>query len=83
MQVSIKLVKFLVYPVIEEDETSMEAADGTVVKVPVNMASPNPNNAEFDNLYLDMNGIVCDTYSCSTSLNSPTGTSLYSPRRKG
>jgi 5'-3' exonuclease len=55
----LKLVKFLVYPVIEEDETSMEAADGTVVKVPVNMASPNPNNTEFDNLYLDMNGIVC------------------------
>ncbi|KAF9535221.1 hypothetical protein CPB83DRAFT_843214 [Crepidotus variabilis] len=48
----------IILPVEEEEETKMKAEDGEEVVVPLNMALPNPNGVEFDNLYLDMNGIV-------------------------
>ena len=47
-----------VLPVVEEEGTTVLDADSNEIFVPINISRPNPNNMEFDNLYLDMNGIV-------------------------
>lgn len=61
------LIYFSVSTVIEEDEAKGQDENGNDVVAPINMAGPNPNEIEFDNLYLDMNGIVC-FYSAHSSL---------------
>ncbi|KAF8211396.1 XRN 5'-3' exonuclease N-terminus-domain-containing protein [Mycena galopus ATCC 62051] len=48
----------IIYSVEEEEDIQVPAQDGSTISIPVNMSLPNPNGKEFDNLYLDMNGIV-------------------------
>jgi 5'-3' exonuclease len=49
---------FPVSTVIEDEESKVQDENGNDAVIPTNMATPNPNEAVFDNLYLDMNGIA-------------------------
>lgn len=52
------LISCSVSTVVEDEEMKVQDENGNDVVVPINMAGPNPNEVELDNLYLDMNGIV-------------------------
>ncbi|XP_039181905.1 5'-3' exoribonuclease 2 [Crotalus tigris] len=46
------------YPSIIVSCTEEKAKEYNGIKIPVDTSKPNPNEVEFDNLYLDMNGII-------------------------
>ncbi|VIO96778.1 Uncharacterized protein BM_BM7704 [Brugia malayi] len=46
------------YPSVVVDAVEEKPRDLNGIRVPVNTVDPNPNFQEFDNLYLDMNGII-------------------------
>ncbi|XP_061317738.1 5'-3' exoribonuclease 2 isoform X1 [Pezoporus flaviventris] len=46
------------YPSIIVSCVEEKAKECNGVKIPVDTSKPNPNEVEFDNLYLDMNGII-------------------------
>nr|KAF7439012.1 hypothetical protein H0235_001403 [Vespula pensylvanica] len=56
------------YPSVIVECIEQKPINSNGVHVPVNSADPNPNGVEFDNLYLDMNGII---HPCTHPVDQP------------
>ncbi|KAF9622774.1 hypothetical protein IFM89_034009 [Coptis chinensis] len=61
------------YPMVVVDVIEEEAVEIDGTSIPVDTSKPNPNKLEYDNLYLDMNGII---HPCFHPEDRPSPTSF-------